>query len=121
MQRPTRRSRLGIVASLVTIVATTVLTASPTVLASEPGTEGASGGALTRLPNVHSGSRGSIDVSKLAGSANSVSNSAALRGTSIGSTKAWLPSRRSTLHQIGALTIRRSGQRRSGSGTATYG
>jgi hypothetical protein len=71
MQRPTRRSRLGIVASLVTIVATTVLTAAPTVLASEPGTEGASGGALTRLPNLHSGSRGSIDVSKLAGSASS--------------------------------------------------
>ena len=40
-----------------------------------------------------------------------------LRPESIGSTRAWLPSRRSTEHHSGALVIRRSGQVRSASST----
>src|SRR3982074_3057874 len=43
----------------------------------------------------------------------SVSNILSLRGGSIGSMSAWLPSRRSTLHQRGALVIRSDGQVRS--------
>ena len=40
-----------------------------------------------------------------------------LRSTPIGSISAWLPSRRSTEHQIGARVITAEGQRRSGKGT----
>src|SRR5258708_6335864 len=43
----------------------------------------------------------------------SVSNILSLRAGSIGSMSAWLPSRRSTLHQRGALVIRADGQVRS--------
>ena len=39
-----------------------------------------------------------------------------LRAGSIGSIRAWLPSRRSTLHQRGARVITRDGHVRSGSG-----
>src|ERR1700686_313901 len=45
----------------------------------------------------------------------SVSNILSLRAGSIGSISAWLPSRRSTLHQRGALVIRADGQVRSSS------
>ena len=38
-----------------------------------------------------------------------------LRSTPIGSISAWLPSRRSTEHQIGALSMTRDGHWRSGS------
>ena len=38
-----------------------------------------------------------------------------LRSTPIGSISAWLPSRRSTEHQIGAFSITRDGHLRSGS------
>src|SRR5487761_1652901 len=41
--------------------------------------------------------------------------------TSIGSMSAWLPSRRSTLHQTGAAVIAASGQRRSGRSTGLKG
>ncbi len=42
------------------------------------------------------------------------SNMRLLRSGPIGSTRAWLPSRRSTEHQIGALVMVRDGQVRSG-------
>ena len=71
MQRPTRRSRLAVVATLASLVAATVLTAAPAVLAASPKTDTAPGAAITRLPELHSGSRGSIDVSKLGGSVGS--------------------------------------------------
>src|SRR6185295_20197285 len=44
----------------------------------------------------------------------SVLNMRSLRSGPIGSTRAWLPSRRSTLHQIGASLMTRVGHRRSG-------
>ncbi len=44
-----------------------------------------------------------------------------LRVESIGSTRAWFPSRRSTEHHTGAVSIRVPGQVRSGSSTAGYG
>src|SRR5882724_13425594 len=43
-----------------------------------------------------------------------VSNIRILRSGPIGSISAWLPSRRSTLHQIGALVMVRPGHFRSG-------
>src|ERR1700681_833249 len=43
----------------------------------------------------------------------SVSNILSLRAGSSGSTRAWLPSRRSTLHQRGAVVIRADGHVRS--------
>ena len=43
----------------------------------------------------------------------SCSNMRILRAMSMGSIRAWLPSRRSTLHQMGALVITASGQERS--------
>src|SRR5690625_7095543 len=47
----------------------------------------------------------------------SSSNISSLRSTSIGSIRAWLPSRRSTAHQRGACVIRLVGHVRSGSST----
>ena len=44
-----------------------------------------------------------------------------LRSESIGSMSAWLPSRRSTAHQIGGLVITALGHLRSGRGTALKG
>src|SRR5262249_5826956 len=44
----------------------------------------------------------------------SVSNMRSLRSGPIGSISAWLPSRKSTLHQIGALVMVLLGQVRSG-------
>ena len=44
-----------------------------------------------------------------------------LRSTSMGLMSAWLPSRRSTETQRGALVMRLSGQVRSGSSTPGYG
>ena len=40
-------------------------------------------------------------------------NMRSLRSMSIGSIRAWLPSRRSTLHQMGGRVMRASGQVRS--------
>src|SRR5207302_8034078 len=51
----------------------------------------------------------------------SVSNILSLRAGSIGSMSAWLPSRRSTLHQRGALVIRADGQVRSSRGAGRNG
>ncbi|CAB4922683.1 unannotated protein [freshwater metagenome] len=51
----------------------------------------------------------------------SSSNIRRLRSGVIGSISAWLPSRRSTAHQRGATVVVRSGQVRSGSGTAANG
>ncbi len=42
-----------------------------------------------------------------------------LRGVSIGLTSAWLPSRRSVEHQVGARSITVFGQVRSGKSTVT--
>jgi hypothetical protein len=50
-----------------------------------------------------------------------VSNMRRLRAGSIGSMRAWLPSRRSTEHQRGAFSIRRSGQVRSGRSSGRNG
>src|SRR5215212_116966 len=47
------------------------------------------------------------------------SNMRRLRAGLIGSISAWLPSRRSTAHHMGALSTTRSGQVRSGSVTAS--
>ena len=69
MHRPSRRSRLGIVASLVALVAETVLTTAPAVVASGPKTGGAHPSAITRLPDIQAGSRGSINVKDLVGTA----------------------------------------------------
>ena len=69
MHRPSRRSRLGIVASLVTLVAATVLTTAPAVVASGPKTGVAHPSALTRLPDIQARSRGSINVKDLVGTA----------------------------------------------------
>ena len=44
----------------------------------------------------------------------SASKSSSFCDTFIGTASAWLPSRRSTLHQVGAAVRTRSGQRRSG-------
>ncbi len=44
-----------------------------------------------------------------------------LRSGSIGSMRAWLPSRRSTEHQRGAFVSLMSGQARSGSSRGTKG
>ncbi len=49
----------------------------------------------------------------------SVWNNASLRSESMGSMRAWLPSRRSTLAQRGALVNWRSGQVRSASTSGT--
>ncbi len=43
-----------------------------------------------------------------------------LRSTLIGSTSAWLPSRKSTLHQIGAVSMTRDGHWRSASAIGVY-
>ena len=51
----------------------------------------------------------------------SKSNMRRFRSGPIGSTKAWLPSRRSTLHHSGARSMVRLGQRRLSSGTAANG
>src|SRR5215467_7798662 len=53
--------------------------------------------------------------------ATSVSNMRRFRSGSIGSMRAWLPSRRSTEHQRGALTSFLSGQVRSGSSSGMKG
>ena len=44
-----------------------------------------------------------------------------LRSESIGSISAWLPSRRSTAHQIGGLVMTAFGHLRSGRGTGLKG
>ncbi len=44
-----------------------------------------------------------------------------LRSASMGSISAWLPSRRSTLHQIGARVMARDGHCRSGNATGWTG
>ena len=54
-------------------------------------------------------------------SARSSSKNRCLRAWSIGLTRAWLPSRRSVEHQIGARSTTRSGQVRSGRSTVAYG
>jgi hypothetical protein len=46
-------------------------------------------------------------------SSTSSANSSSFLATDIGCTRAWFPSRRSTLHQSGARSIVLSGQRRS--------
>jgi hypothetical protein len=71
MRRPVRRSGLIAVASLAMLVGTTVLTVSPAALAAGPKSEGAHDSALTQGPDGEFGSRGSVDVSKLAGPAKS--------------------------------------------------
>src|SRR5258705_12962835 len=48
------------------------------------------------------------------------SNKVRFRAPSMGFTKAWLPSRRSTLHHVGADTIRLVGQSRSGRSMPGY-
>ena len=53
--------------------------------------------------------------------ATTASNIRRLRTGSIGSISAWLPSRRSTEHHSGALSMMRSGQVRSWSTIGTYG
>ena len=53
--------------------------------------------------------------------ATSFLNRASLRSGSIGSTRAWLPSRRSTLHQRGARSRCRDGHVRSASSSGTVG
>ena len=54
-------------------------------------------------------------------SASSSAKNLRLRSLSIGLTSAWLPSRRSVEHQIGAASRTRSGQVRSGRSTVAYG
>jgi hypothetical protein len=68
MRRPVRSSRPFALLSLTALVAATVFTMSPAAVAAGPRTEGAHASALTRRPDVRIGSRGSIDVGKLAGS-----------------------------------------------------
>src|SRR3954454_16240827 len=51
----------------------------------------------------------------------SVANMRRFRSMSIGSIRAWLPSRRSTAHHLGARRIVADGQVRSASGTGSYG
>ena len=53
--------------------------------------------------------------------ATSVSNMRSLRAMSIGSISAWLPSRRSTLHQMGGAVSTASGQVRSARRTGAKG
>ena len=53
--------------------------------------------------------------------ATSISNMRSLRATSIGSISAWLPSRRSTLHQTGGRDSTASGQVRSVNRTGAKG
>ena len=67
MRRPVRRSRLLVLASLVTLVAGSVLTTAPAVLSAEPPTAGSTK-AIKSMSDVQAGSRGSVDVSKLSGS-----------------------------------------------------
>jgi hypothetical protein len=71
MRRPVRRSRLLVLASLAMLVATTAFTMSPAALAAGPKTDGAKASAVTKDAGVRGGSRGSVDVSKLSGSAGS--------------------------------------------------
>src|SRR5690606_13756564 len=52
--------------------------------------------------------------------ATSLSNSSSFCSTDIGATSAWLPSRRSTLHQSGADSITRSGHVLSRSTSGRY-
>src|SRR5581483_1455136 len=54
-------------------------------------------------------------------SCTSRSNMRCLRAESIGLTSAWLPSRRSVEHQIGARSSTVFGQLRSGKSTTSYG
>src|SRR3954469_13437094 len=51
----------------------------------------------------------------------SVANMRRFRSMSIGSIRAWLPSRRSTAHHLGARVMVADGQVRSASGTGWYG
>ena len=74
MRRPVRRSRLLVLASLVTLVAGSVLTTAPAVVAVEPSSDGASAKAIKSISDVQAGSRGSVDVSKLSRPAGSRSS-----------------------------------------------